>query len=100
MTVIELVQYKLRKDAKEENFLKSLNPVLKNFLEKQPGFLKPWEIYKSEDGTWTEIVRWETMKNAKDAADPNIHEPCKEFFGFMDKSTIKLTHLEEKQIFE
>jgi hypothetical protein len=68
MTVIELVQNKLKTDANEDDFLKSLKPVLDNFLKKQPGFQKPWEIYKSEDGTWTEIVsgkQWNTQSKRK-----------------------------------
>jgi hypothetical protein len=97
MTVVELVQYKLKPDANEEDFLRSTNDVLKNFLEKQAGFIKPWEIYKSDDGTWTEIVRWATMEDAKKAQDPNIHGPCQEFFSYMDESTVKKSFTEERK---
>jgi len=100
MVVVELVQYKLRESVEEEDFLGTLKPVLKNFLEKQSGFLKPWEIYKSEDGTWTEIVRWRTMEDAKKAANPVIHGPCEEFFSYMDKSTVKTRYIEERQVFD
>jgi hypothetical protein len=100
MVVVELVQYKLKPEANEEDFISTLKPVLKNFLEKQSGFLKPWGIYKSGDGTWTEIVRWATMEDAKNAANPEIHGPCQEFFSYMDESTVKKQYIEERQRFD
>jgi len=100
MVVIELVQYKLKPDKLEEDFKATFEQVLKNFLEKQPGFKKPWEIFKSTEDVWTEIVRWETREDAKKAADPSIHGPCQDFFSFMDKPTVKFQYLEEKQIFD
>jgi hypothetical protein len=100
MVVVELVQYKLKQGTDEKAFLNTLKPVLENFLEKQPGFLKPWEIFKSEEGTWTEIVRWENFELAKKAQDPEIHEPCKEFFSFMDESTVEKSFIELKEMFD
>jgi hypothetical protein len=100
MVVVELVQYKLKQDVDEQAFLDTLKPVLENFLEKQPGFVKPWEIFKDKDGTWTEVVRWENMDYAQKAQDPTIHGPCQEFFSYMDESTVKKSFIEERKRFD
>ena len=100
MVVVELVQYRLKPGVDEKAFIATFESVLKNFLEKQPGFLKPWEICKSENGMWTEIVRWETMEHAVNASDPAIHGPCQEFFSFMDTATENKTFIEEKKRFD
>jgi len=100
MVVVELVQYKLKSGANEVDFLRTLKPVLDNFLEKQQGFLKPWEIFVAEDGTWTEVVRWDSMENAQKAQDPEIHGACQEFFSYMDESTVKKSFIEEKKRFD
>jgi hypothetical protein len=99
MVVVELVQYRLKQGANEQAFIETFESVLKNFLEKQPGFLKPWEIFKSENGMWTEIVRWKTMEQAIHAADPAIHGPCQEFFSYMDTATETKSFSEEKKRF-
>lgn len=66
-TAIELVVFKIKSGySKEEarRSLESLNPVLATYK----GFLKR-TLALSDDGHWMDLVFWETMEDARFAAD-------------------------------
>jgi len=99
MVVVELVEYKLHPGADEDNFLKMQEPVLEYFFENQAGFIEPWEIYKKDEDTYVEIVRWKTLTDAKRAQDEAVKdETCKMYFSFIDLNTVKTEFLREKNV--
>jgi len=44
------------------------NTVMTDWLARQPGFLGR-HLGRREDGTWVDVVRWQSLEQAKAAAD-------------------------------
>jgi heme-degrading monooxygenase HmoA len=91
--VIELVLFRLREDLPDEEVVAAsgkINPV----LHKMPGFISR-NLAKTEDGQWADVVYWDSMINAKQAAK-NILEynECKQYFGMIDTETSQMKHFE------
>lgn len=51
----DIISYKLGENISEEHLLNVAIDITKNWLRKQPGFIK-WEIHKNNDGGYTDIV--------------------------------------------
>jgi hypothetical protein len=100
MAVIEFWQYKLKEGPDVKGFLEASESVQNDFLVNQRGFLPGREIFRGEDGLWTEVVRWETMDNAKNAINESkTCQYCHKLFSFIDVQSARQTYLEERQRF-
>ena len=63
---LEIVTFRL-KPGTEAGFVAN-NGVMSDWLVRQPGFLSR-HLGKREDGIWVDVVRWQSMEQAKAAAD-------------------------------
>ena len=63
---LEIVTFRLKPGA-EAGFVAN-NGVLTDWLARQPGFLgRP--LGRRVDGSWVDVVRWQSMEQARAAAD-------------------------------
>ncbi|NQZ84931.1 MAG: hypothetical protein HRU03_04375 [Nanoarchaeales archaeon] len=92
MVAIEFVEYKLVEGADINEFMKSSDDMQNNFLNKQKGYLTR-ELIKDDKGTWADLVHWETMEDAKAAAD-NFHssKECETMMKLLDMSSVVMKH--------
>jgi len=98
--VVEIAQYKLIDGVNETTFLQDSKDAQKEFLDKQPGYIKR-QLLKSDSGKWTEIVYWESMSDARKAEKEvakNI--PNVPMFQKMDPKTLKISFIEQMQSFD
>jgi len=63
---LEIVTFRL-KPGTEAGFVAN-NGVMTDWLARQPGFLSR-HLGKRDDGTWVDVVRWQSMEQAQAAAD-------------------------------
>ena len=92
--IVEVAQFKLATGVREEDFLREVEAVQKNFLEKQNGYINR-ELLKDKDGQWVDILHWNSMEEAQKAAEVMMGDPATQ--GFMQKidpSSVKMLHLE------
>ncbi|MEH6347207.1 MAG: hypothetical protein V7785_19080 [Bermanella sp.] len=89
---IEMVSFKLNADASDQAFLDS-NPALEAWVAKQPGF-QYRALSKKEDGTWVDLVFWESLEQAQQAGTAFMaaDEP-KAMLAFIDKDSVSMQHM-------
>lgn len=91
VNAIELVIFKpkTRVDHGEvKNSMESLNPILKSYQ----GFIHR-QLAKSSDGRWVDLVFWETMEDAKFAADDIMkNETAARVFEVIDEEEMSFFH--------
>ncbi|TPL04072.1 MULTISPECIES: hypothetical protein [unclassified Mesorhizobium] len=63
---LEIVTFRL-KPGTEASFVAS-NGVITDWLARQPGFLSR-QLGRREDGSWVDVVRWQSLEQARAAAD-------------------------------
>ena len=63
---LEIVTFRL-KPGTEAGFVAN-NGAISDWLARQPGFLGR-HLGRREDGTWVDVVRWQTMEQARASAD-------------------------------
>jgi heme-degrading monooxygenase HmoA len=63
--VLELVIFKLNPGVSDEVFISALEATTKD-LERQPGFIRR-EARKDPDGTWVDLVYWQSRDQALEA---------------------------------
>ena len=92
-SVLEIAEVRIKKDVSEEDFIKAAENVHKNFLAKQAGLVSH-HSYKSEEGTWIDLVRWNDKKSADDASQKAMQsEVCIPWFSMMDEKSITMRHV-------
>ncbi len=93
--IIEIAQFKLGAGVNEEEFLQEAEEVQKNFLEKQSGYIDR-ELLKSDDGLWVDVLHWNSMEEALEAAEVMIKNPKTQGFILkIDSSSVKMLHLKQ-----
>ena len=70
----DIISYRLAKNVSEENLLDVASGVYNNWMSKQSGLIK-WEIHRSDDGGYTDIVYWESEEDAKRAEADRVNIP-------------------------
>jgi len=63
---LEIVTFRL-KPGTEAGFVAN-NGIMTDWLARQPGFLSR-QLGRREDGTWVDVVRWQSMEQVRAAAD-------------------------------
>ncbi|WP_181179416.1 hypothetical protein [Mesorhizobium sp. B2-7-1] len=63
---LEIVTFRLTSGA-EAGFV-AKNGVMTAWLARQPGFLSR-QLGRREDGSWVDVVRWQSLEQARAAAD-------------------------------
>lgn len=94
--VMWFISYKLKNNVSIEEFLKASKECSEEVLSKQKGFIS-WEVVSIGD-TWVDIVKWDTVEDAKKGETAGAKNPAaKNFYSFIDMKTCKLELYELKQ---
>jgi hypothetical protein len=90
--VVEFVSYKLKKGVSEQQFLKASDECNAGFLSLQKGYIDR-KLMKKDD-TWADLVLWETMDDAMNAANAAFHNlAARPFFESIDENNCIMQHL-------
>ena len=83
-STFELVLFRLRGGATEDDLLRSSEPV-SDWASEQPGFIDRKLIKAGESGTYVEIVRWRSLEDAMAAATLAESSPiCAPMFALIE----------------
>ena len=98
-TVIDLVQFRLAGGMNEETFLKLSDAAQTAFFEKADGHLGR-ELTKIKDGSWVDIIRWETAEKADKAPEEfSKNTDCLNLIHACDISSMKIVRLERVKLY-
>jgi hypothetical protein len=90
--VVEFVSFKLREGVSEHQFLEASDKCNVGFLSLQKGYIDR-KLLKNDD-TWADLVLWETMEDAKSAADTAFQNlAAKSYFECIDENNCDMQHL-------
>lgn len=93
MKVLEFAKVRILPEYALEEFQKEANIVVENFLSKQKGFVSH-KSYITEDGSWVDLVEWESINAAKNASNQVMKsEICAKWMKMMDPESIQMEHL-------
>lgn len=82
-SVVEIAQFKAKPGVSDEELLAASQSVHDNYLSKCKGYVSR-ELLKAEDGTWLDMVRFETLEDARNATDNFEKNPhAKSFDGVL-----------------
>ena len=85
----DIITYELAENITEDQLLAVASRIIEEWMRELDGFQK-WEIHKMKDGTYTDIVYWETMEDAKSAEAEMMKIPnAAEWYGCYKQGTIK-----------
>ncbi len=89
---IEVVMFRLKSGVNEADFLEA-NSSVQAELQKSSGYLRR-ELSKSEDGQWLDIVYWNSLAEAKQAAEAFPTWPsAAPLMGMMDETSLNMLHV-------
>lgn len=60
----DIVSYELAKNISKEHLFKVAEQIVSEWMKNQTGFIK-WEIHSNSDGSFTDIIYWESQETAK-----------------------------------
>lgn len=70
----DLISYELAENISEEQLLKVAGQIVNDWMKKQPGFIS-WEINQNSNGSYTDIVTWESKEAAKASEKDMVNIP-------------------------
>ena len=98
--ITEIIEYKLKEGADEEKFLNEAEKYNNYFKATFKGFID-LEFTKGEDG-WLNIMHWETMDDVRACGEVlrNSPQEIADYAAFTDRTSTKLTFLEQELLFQ
>ncbi|HEX2195579.1 MAG TPA: hypothetical protein VHJ76_01530 [Actinomycetota bacterium] len=89
--VVELAIFKTTEGVTREQLLDTVDAV-SEWAKRQPGFLSR-DLTCSEDGTWIDVVWWESLDAAHAAAEAAMtSESCAPMFALIDLEDTQMIH--------
>ena len=90
----DIITYKLAQGITEAHLLTVASEIIESWMNKQKGFIN-WEVHNtSEEGTYTDIVTWESKESAKAAEAKMMQVPNgMAWFACYEKGSIKSKNL-------
>lgn len=89
--VVEVVRYTLTAGVSREQHLEAGRAIVP-FLCAQPGFVRRVHS-EGEDGLWIDFVEWESLEQARQAAERGMQEPSlAAFFQSIDLEKMDFRH--------
>ena len=89
----DIINYELADDCTKERLIEVGGQIVNDWMKKQPGFIK-WEINQNNDGSFTDLVSWESKEAAKNAEKEMANIPnAPEWFACYKPGTISSTNL-------
>ncbi len=90
--VIETVKYSLVAGATEQDLVAATKQS-QTFISSLPGFLYRSLSQHEETGTWTDVVYWNSMEEAKAAGQQfETSEDCKPLMSLIDPASLDMKH--------
>ncbi len=89
----DVITYELAKGVSKEQLITIAKRIVDDWMKNQNGFIK-WEIHTNNNGTYTDIVYWETEEDGKKATKEMVNIPnASEWYGCYKEGTIKSKNL-------
>ncbi|MEM8633103.1 MAG: hypothetical protein AAGF74_17915 [Pseudomonadota bacterium] len=89
--VAEIVTFSLAEGVSPAEFLGRAKTT-EAFVRAAPGFLRR-RLTQSEDGTWTDYVEWNSLAEAKAAAEALVSDPAMApFLQAVDPASVSMRH--------
>ena len=89
----DIISYKLAEGVSEEHLLEVAGKIIEGWMRKLNGFIK-WEIHKNTDGSFTDVVYWESKEDAKKAEGEMANIPnAMDWYGCYDRDSIDCKNL-------
>jgi len=96
----DIITYELADNITLEHLKSVAENVVNNWMKNQPGFIK-WEINSNNDGSFTDIVSWNSREDAKASEKNMANIPnAAEWFGCYKEGTISSKNLSSIIVFE
>ena len=90
--IVEVSKFRLVQGVGEGAFLEAADETQSGFLGKQEGFAGR-DLLRADDGSWMDIVRFDSMEAAKAAFDGfAAHPSVKIFESMLDASSVSASH--------
>jgi heme-degrading monooxygenase HmoA len=90
--IVETAQFRARPGVSDEQLLKASQEAQDGYLGKCRGFVSR-ELLKSEDGSWLDIVHFETLEAAQSAAKGfQGNQSTKALEDAIDPATARMSH--------
>ena len=100
-SVLEVVRFKLKPHVSEDAILAASEAMEHSFARQQPGFIRR-TLGQGDSGEWVDVVQWESLEAASEAAVRELESPaCAPFFAMIDEASIELSRfavLQETEI--
>lgn len=89
--VLELVRFRLRREASPEAFLQAAADSIAA-ISACPGF-RSRRLVHDGAGLWTDVVEWADMDSAQTAADNVLTNPAlAPFLAMIDETSVEMAH--------
>ena len=89
--VMEIVSFRLREGVNPDEFQKAVKAI--DTLLHQRGTASARTLVVDDEGLWTDIIQWQSMAEAKFAAEELIKDPLFAPLGAMiDGDTVQMRH--------
>jgi hypothetical protein len=91
MTTIELVSFRLKAGTDRDSFLHGARRT-EALIRRQPGF-QGRMLTEASDGTWRDVVTWDSHDTALQAAEKVMADPeFAPFVAMIDPATVSMSH--------
>jgi len=91
---VEVVLLKLNSGVSDADFVEATAAMLPD-LQSTPGFIRR-ELLKAEDGQWIDVIHWQSLPEALQAAETIMSWPnTQRFIQMIDPSSITMMHLDQ-----
>lgn len=92
MAVLELVQFKLKADVSDADFLTAAAETQTGFLAQNEGFIRR-EIWKNADNQWIDMIYWTSLEAAHASMQQFITHPATQpFMTAIDPDSTTASH--------
>lgn len=93
MVYKDIINYELAENVTIEQLIKVSKRIVNEWMENQDGFIK-WEIHQNDDGSFTDIVHWNSKEDAKKAELEMANIPnASEWFQCYKTGSINSKHI-------
>lgn len=89
----DIITYELAENTTKEQLIKIARLIVNDWMKNQVGFIK-WEIHSNSDGSYTDIVYWESQEDAKNAEKEMVNIPnASDWYNCYKEGTISSKNL-------
>lgn len=89
----DIISYELAENVTLEQLTSIAGRIVNDWMKNQTGFVK-WEINSNSDGSYTDIVYWNSKEDAQKAEKEMVNIPdAAEWFGCYKKGSIASKNL-------